>query len=206
MHSSLLSICGDVATDLLPTMPPECSQNKQGWRRGCDTKSSARLSTSRFQSATKERRSPNFPKPADQPVWVAVLIYLFSFFLLRPMLKDRRAVYTTFGLTSTVQIPNTPHVFSCSRVSAVGAPQLSLLYIDMGKLGGGLEGCCLCFLCSPAAGFWVLFWKHRCWEVGRLRVPNICPSLQHQNIIMQISALFTETLFKWRLCHRLLNI
>lgn len=53
-HCCRLMNCGDVATDLVPMMPPECSQSKQDRQSGCDMESSALLSTSRFQSATKE--------------------------------------------------------------------------------------------------------------------------------------------------------
>lgn len=203
-HCCGLLNCGDVATDLLPTMPPDCSQNKPG--------STVRLrygilcSGDQHQVSSLQQKSDWARTSAPRACWPARLSGSSDlsaaglFFWLRLMVKDRHSVCATFGQTSTAQIENTPNVFSCSCVRPHlwgGAVQLRLWYNGVGKLGGGAWGLLPLLLVRYCSSLLLRFWKHQCWELSRVWVLNICPSLQHQNIIMQICALFIGMLFKW---------
>lgn len=61
-----MTSCGDVAADLVPTMPPECSHNKQGRKSSCDIEPSTRLSTS-HSPPTPAPRLQQKSAPEPQP-------------------------------------------------------------------------------------------------------------------------------------------
>lgn len=148
--------CDDVATDLVPLMPPECSQNKQDRSNACDTESSPPLGYQRHVSPVCNQRirpSLNLDSTcsitASRVCWPACPEWQLWFIWSRSLGSDwcwkTDAVYATSGHTSAAQISNTPDVFSCSCNSA-GLCGCVLL------LRASFFGSCLFFLCSPAEG------------------------------------------------------
>lgn len=184
-HCCRLMNCGDVATDLVPMMPPECSQGKQDRRSGCDMESSARLSTSRFQSATKEPE-PRLPvldngapslltSPPDWQLWF-IWCRLFCWFIcLDWCWRTDTLLHHLWTDVNCTDTKHSKHLFLFLCHSSTGKTLVSWC----GKKGWGTWGLLSLLLMFSCSRLLFLFWKHQRWELSRLRVPNICPSLQH---------------------------
>lgn len=118
---------------------------------------------------------------------MAALIYLIQVSWLRLMLKDRRCLRHLWIHMSRADIKHPRRLF-------LFLPQRWPLWLRSAVASEFFRQLSLLLMFSCRGRRFFLSWKLQ--ELSRLLALNICPSLQQQNIIMQIRALLIRKLFK----------